>query len=186
MCNVYNAGPPPVVRPRRVVENLRQYPISQRYLHTLRYWNCKYCTVVRRNAAAKTAPSPPKSNFINRLSTSIRGLVLENLLTRELFISAQPTCNHEDISCCDYCSSDTFPPLWSYAVIAFVQPYKSRPQKTTVTKHVFITSDASDNDSYCWLSVGTERYLLTFRKIKAPSVNSVTNITQIYNPKCWC
>lgn len=109
--------------------------------------------------------SPTKTNFINRLSTSI-----SKLLLRKLFISAQPTCNHEDRSCYDYSSS---PPLWSYTVIAFVQPYKSRPQKTTVTKHVFITSDASDNDSYCWLSVGTERYLLTFRKIKAPSVNCV-------------
>lgn len=97
--------------------------------------------------------------------------------TKTLHASAQPACNHEDRSCYDYCSSDSFPPPWSYTVIGFAQPYKSRPYKTTVTKrrekNVFITSGASDNDSYCWLSESTEKYLLTFRNIMAQSVDIV-------------
>lgn len=40
-------------------------------------------------------------------------------------------------------------------------------------KNFFITSDVSDNDSYWWLSVSTEKYLLTFRNIMAQSVDSV-------------
>lgn len=114
--------------------------------------------------------------------------------TKTLHACAQPACNHKDRSCYDYCSSDSFPPPWSYTVIGFVQPYKSRPHKTTATKRKkkFITSDVSDNDSYCWLSVSTEKYLLTFRNIMAQSVDSVLksiiqNINKInLNTCCLC
>lgn len=114
--------------------------------------------------------------------------------TKTLHACAQPACNHKDRSCYDYCSSDSFPPPWSYTVIGFVQPYKSRPHKTTATKRkkFFITSDVSDNDSYCWLSVSTEKYLLTFRNIMAQSVDSVLksiiqNINKInLNTCCLC
>lgn len=92
-------------------------------------------------AAAKTF-FPPKSelisirrNFINELSSSISGLVLENLLTQKMLpVSALLACNHGDRICYDYCSSDALLPPWSYTVIAFVQSYKSRPQKNNSGK----------------------------------------------------
>lgn len=131
------------------------------------YSKCKHCTVHYQ-------PALQWKLFILYFQLPLAALSSTFKHKKTMGVSGKLTCNQKDRSCYDYRSSDALPPPWSYTLIAFGPPYKSRPQKTT---------DASDNDSHCWLSVRTEMFLLTFRKIMSQSVDSVPNLTQIYNPK---